>query len=82
MYTSVSTCVAHVFAKLFLNQFGLHKLLGHNVVLQTHRLISSVEISQQQRLLSLVSEDADCFQKSQPGQVYKVPFNISKPDLI
>ena len=64
----VSTCVPHVFAKLFLNKLCLHKLLRHIVVLRAHCFVSRVEVFQQQRLLCLVSEDANCFQKGHPGQ--------------
>ena len=80
------TCVFHKLAKLLLNQCGLDKLLGLKVVRQAHRLVARVEVSQQQRLLPLLSEDPDCFQKGQPGQVgiRSGSFNLKmcKPDLI
>ena len=62
----VPTCVFHVFAKLFLDQLGLHEFLGLSVVLIAHCLVSRVEVSQQQRLLPLLCVDADCFQKGHP----------------
>ena len=81
---SVSTCVPHVFAKLFLNKLCLHKLLRHIVLLRAHCFVSRVEVFQQQRLLCLVSEDANCFQKGHPGNQSLAPRNFyaCKPDLI
>ena len=58
----------HEFAKLLLDLSGLHDLLRVVIVLKAHCLVSDVEVPQQQRLLDLIGEDADCFQEGQSEQ--------------